>query len=310
MDVGIPLRDPHHEFWWRRIGITVAIFAVLAVADAVRRTRRSSRSVGGVVATMQARWPWRRLALAAIGLLAYHVVYLCYHNLKSWNDVRAVHDAFLTRVDQWLFFGHSPAVLLHDLLGQQLSAYVLIVIYQSFSYLVLFSFVAAVVLVDRLRDGFVFLAALIWTWVLGVGAYYLIPSIGPFDDRPQDFSGLPDTIVNETQAKYVAQREYLLAHPGASDAFAQLAAFASLHVAVAAVIMLMLRWYGRPWLFRLMAIYVGLTIVATVYLGWHFVVDDIAGLAIAALAVWLGRMTIYPRGRTSTPPASRQPHEE
>ena len=31
---------------------------------------------------------------------------------------RRLHD--LTLVDRWLFLGHSPAVLLHDLLGQNL----------------------------------------------------------------------------------------------------------------------------------------------------------------------------------------------
>ena len=39
------------------------------------------------------------------------------------------------------------------------------------------------------------------------------------------------------------------------------------------------------------------TILATVYLGWHFAVDDVAGLAIAFVAVLLGRLMIYPRGR-------------
>ena len=28
----------------------------------------------------------------------------------------------LLRWDRWLFFGHSPAVLLHDLLGQDVAA--------------------------------------------------------------------------------------------------------------------------------------------------------------------------------------------
>ena len=37
------------------------------------------------------------------------------------------------------------------------------------------------------------------------------------------------------------------------------------------------------------------TIVATVYLGWHFAVDDVAGLAIAVVSVALGRLMIYPR---------------
>jgi hypothetical protein len=30
-----------------------------------------------------------------------------------------------------------------------------------------------------------------------------------------------------------------------------------------------------------------LTILATVYFGWHYLVDDVAGLGIGAFAVWL-----------------------
>jgi hypothetical protein len=51
--------------------------------------------------------------------------------------------------------------------------------------------------------------------------------------------------------------------------------------------------------------------VATVYFGWHFVVDVPAGVVIAYLAVFLGRLVIYPHGRPrgdaviATPPPAR-----
>jgi hypothetical protein len=38
-------------------------------------------------------------------------------------------------------------------------------------------------------------------------------------------------------------------------------------------------------------------VVATIYFGWHFVVDDVTGVAMAALALFLGRLVVYPRGR-------------
>ncbi|MCW2796053.1 phosphatase PAP2 family protein [Nocardioides sp.] len=295
--VGIPPRDPGGEILRSRLVLTIAIFLVLALLDAGRRSPRGHRTPGTVLRVLRARWPRRRLGLAAAGLLAYHAVYFCYHNLKSWDVFNAPRDAMLTRVDAWLFLGHSPAVLLHDVLGQHVATYVLMVVYESFPTIVSVSFVAAVVLVDRLRDGFVFLASAIWVWILGVGTYYLIPSLGPFHDRPQDFAGLPRTIVTDTQAKYMAQRAHLLAHPAAGDAFAQVSAFASLHVGVTCVILLMLRYYGLRIAARVMAVFLAATMVATIYLGWHFVVDDVAGVAIAVAAVWLGRLTIYPRGR-------------
>jgi hypothetical protein len=37
--------------------------------------------------------------------------------------------------------------------------------------------------------------------------------------------------------------------------------------------------------------------VATVYFGWHFVVDDVAGVLLAVAAFTLGRWMVQPVGR-------------
>ena len=68
---------------------------------------------------------------------------------------------------------------------------------------------------------------------------------------------------------------------------------------VTCVIWLMARYYGLRRLSQVLGVFLFRTIVATVYLGWHFFVDDIAGLAIAFLAVFLGKRMIYPHGRTA-----------
>ncbi|KQW43959.1 hypothetical protein ASC77_21430 [Nocardioides sp. Root1257] len=296
--VDIPVRDPGGEIFRVRIAITAGTFAALALLDAVRRVPRGDRRTGPVLETLRRRWPARRLIVAAAALLAYHVVYASYHNLKSWDVLNAPRDHALTRVDQALFLGHSPAVLLHSVLGEHWSAYVLVVVYESFPTLVSVAFVAAVVGVDRLRDGAVFLASAMWVWILGVATYYLVPSLGPFDDRPQDFAGLPHTIVTTTQATYMEQRAHLLADPSAHDAFAQVSAFASLHIGVTTVIVLMAVYYRLRRTAVVLAGYLALTVLATIYLGWHFVVDDVAGLAIGIAAVGLGILTIYPTRRS------------
>jgi hypothetical protein len=307
--VGIPLRDPGGEILRTRVAITAGIFVVLALLDAVRRTPRGRRHGREVLATLRGRWPARRLGLAASGLLAYHLVYFSYHNLKSWDVLNAPRDDLLTHVDRSLFLGHSPAVLLHSMLGEHVAAYVLILVYESFPTLVSISFVAAVVCCDRIRDGYVFLASMIWVWMLGVGSYYLIPSLGPFDNVPQDFAGLPRTIVTETQATYLAQRAHLLADPTGRDAFAQVSAFASLHVGVTTVIVLMLVYYRRRRAAAVMTAYLVVTVVATIYLGWHFAVDDVAGLVIGLAAVRLGRLTIYPSATARLSAGGTRDHE-
>ncbi len=157
--------------------------------------------------------------------------------------------------------------------------------------------VGALVFADRIRDGYVLLISAMWVWVLGVASYYLIPTLGPFASAPGDFASLPPTSIPVTQAEYLAARAHLLAHPAAGDAFASISAFASLHVGFTCMVVLMLRYYGLTRLARVLTAYLVAVMVATVYFGWHFVLDDVAGIVLAALAVLLGRLVIYPRGR-------------
>jgi membrane-associated phospholipid phosphatase len=295
--VGVPLRDPGGKMFSGRLTSAVILLAVLALVDANLRTGLRGWTVRRVVTKLRERWLTERLPLAIAGLVAYHLVYVCYRNLKSWDAFNQVHDADLNRFEEWLFFGNTPASLLQDLLGQQVAAPVLAAVYISFTYLVPLSLVSALVFVDRIRDGYVFLMSAIWIWVLGTASYYLIPSLGPFASAPHDFDQLPHTGITDRQAEYLTEREHLLQNPGAGDAFASISAFASLHVAFTCMVVLMLHYYGLRRSAIVLTVYLAVTMVATVYFGWHFVIDVPAGVALAFLAVFLGRVMIYPKGR-------------
>jgi hypothetical protein len=300
VQVGIPFRDPHGAYLVSRVAMETAIAVGLVLVDGVLRTPRPL-GVRRVAATIRGRWTPARVALAAFALIAYHLAYFTYHNLKSWDVLNAPRDALLLGWDRWLFAGHDPATLLHDLLGTHTAAWVLMVWYESFGTLVILAVPAAVVLARRIRDAYAGIAALIWVWILGTATYYAIPSLGPFHSAPQDFVGLPHMMIQDTQARYMGQRAHLLAHPQATDAFAQVSAFASLHVGVTAVILGLAWWHRLRRTTVLLGVFLAGTMVATVYLGWHFAVDDLAGLGIAALAWVLGPLTVGVRRR---PPAT------
>jgi len=108
-------------------------------------------------------------------------------------------------------------------------------------------------------------------------------------------------MIQDTQARYMGQRAHLLAHPALPDAFAQVSAFASLHIGITAFLLLMARYYRMRRTTVFMSLFLLGTLVATVYLGWHFAVDDVAGLVIAVVAVRLGTWMIYPHGRPEGP---------
>ena len=78
-------------------------------------------------------------------------------------------------------------------------------------------------------------------------------------------------------------RRAVLVDPFATQAVQTIAAFASLHVAIAMTTCLMAELLGLPRCVRVAAwVFLALTVLATIYLGWHFFVDTIAGAAVGS----------------------------
>ncbi|HET8716971.1 MAG TPA: phosphatase PAP2 family protein, partial [Nocardioidaceae bacterium] len=55
-------------------------------------------------------------------------------------------------------------------------------------------------------------------------------------------------------------------------------------------------------------VYFAVTVVSTIYFGWHYIADDVAGALIAIVSVWLGGLATGQRftrgGRSSYPTTS------
>jgi hypothetical protein len=277
-----------------KLSYSLSGLVIALVADAAWRWWRTPRPERSVRRTLGERWSTERLLLLVSGLTAYHLVYFFYRNLKSWDAFNTPRDDWLLRFDRDLFGGHSPAMLLHDLLGEHTAAYVLMAVYRSFTYLTASSVVIALVFSRSIRRGYVFLVAAMWTWILGTASYYLIPSLGPFASAPEEFLGLPHTAITDTWAEYLLQRQEFLADPTAPTSFVSISAFASLHTGFTALVCFMAFYYGHKWLGSALAVYLVAIMVSTVYWGWHFTLDDVAGLVIAAVAVGLGHVMVRP----------------
>ena len=294
-DLGVDMRDPGGALFSMRLLKALEMFAILAVVDLAWRTWQG-RGAGvreALVANLRSRLAVSRLTLILLAELAYHVVYVSYRNLKSWLAFDTPQDDHLLSLDRWLFFGHDPAALLHSLLGTGVSAVILVAVYRAFTYVTAFSLQASLAFVTRLRDSYVFVTAGMWAWILAIISYYAIPTLGPFASSPQTFASLPDSAITTTQAKYLEQRAAFLANPYDHSTFVSIAAFASLHVGFTCLVMLMARYYGRRVLTIVLGVYLAAVMVATVYLGWHFAIDVVAGLVLGALSVAIGHVTIY-----------------
>jgi hypothetical protein len=131
--VDIPFKDPHGKLFRAKLPDTAEMLLLFVAIDVVVRWLRGRRGGATLWSTVSTRWTPYRIVMILAGLLAYFVVYVSYRNLKSWDVLLTPRDAMLLRWDRWLFFGHSPAVLL-DLLGEDLAARMLTDLYESFGW--------------------------------------------------------------------------------------------------------------------------------------------------------------------------------
>ena len=132
----------------------------------------------------------------------------------------------------------------------------------------------------RSTAGAWYVTAISIDWCLGAVLYYAVPSLGPVYSSPEWFARLPRTPNTSVSEMLLADRIEVLAGPWDTGTVQTIAAFASLHVAVMVTICLMAEQMRLPALIRVAAwAFLALTCVATVYLGWHFFVDVLAGFA-------------------------------
>ena len=280
----LPLRDPDGIAGPAYIRLPL-ICVLFIVADVVPRTLRRGVSVRQVV---RERCSPERLALVAVGMISFYVTYVSYRNMKAALPFARpkLRDEELLELDRVMAFGTDPAELLHQLLGTGAAAYVLSAVYLLFLAFVPLSLGAALVWGRSVRVGSWYVTALCLNWLLGTVSYYLVPSLGPVFVRPERYAELPETGVSLLQQSLARARLEVLADPGQADAIAGIAGFASLHCSVVFTAALVAHLVGLPRIIRYsMWAFLAGTILATTYFGWHYVVDDIAGLALGGVSV-------------------------
>lgn len=299
---GVPLRDPDGVASGR-LGVALLLITGLVGLDIAVRASRISP---GVLPTREAlsevrreRWNRHRAVPVALAVLSFFLTYFAYRNLKSVVPVLrpdVLYDAQLDRIDRAIFGGEAPASALHAILGTGVSAHAL-----SGVYVLLFAFIPislsiALVFSPNLETGLFYSTALALNWGLAAASYFLLPSIGPFHDLPGTFAELPVTAVTQLQDLLVTQRDAFVQNPGVPGSAQSIGAFASLHVSIyatAAFACHLLRLSRRikvvVWALT------ALTVIATIYFGWHYLMDDVAGLLIAAVSLEAARRISHVR---------------
>jgi membrane-associated phospholipid phosphatase len=292
---GLPLRDPDHVAGGRLV-LVLGLVAALVGLDVIVRAARGARtrwpSRAAMLGVWRERWTLRRGISVASALVSFYVSYLAYRNLKSVVPVLRPDELFdrqLADLDRVLLGGNDPAVLLHSVMGTDISAQIM-----SSAYMLFFAFIPgtlafALVFSPDLRAGLFYAIAQSINWLLGAASYFALPALGPVYAEPTVFANLPPSGASRLQEILLHQRVEFLHDPVAGTA-QSIAAFSSLHVSVYFTAALAAHLLGLRWRVRIGAwILLGLTMLATIYLGWHYVVDDLGGLVIGAVAIVLAR---------------------
>jgi len=287
---------------WVRLPVMVgAAFLLDIVPRAVWRGR------GGVVATgreakavVREHWTRERITLVVLGLTSFYVTYVSYRNLKNFlpDAFNKEQDGLLHRIDLWVFLGNEPATVLHAVFGTTWAAHVLSFVYLLYLPLAPISLVVWLVWSKRISYGYWYATANCLTWALGTVSYYLVPSLGPDFYAPWLYGDLDKTGVTKLQDSLWQSRQEVR-FDSFSNGVQSVAGFASLHVALTLAIALIAHYTVKTALLRWTAwVYLVLVTISTLYFGWHYVADDVAGAAIGVVSVWLGaRATGHRIGR-------------
>ncbi len=259
---------------------------------------------------VRTHWSRDRITLVVLGVLCFYITYVSYRNLKSFLPFimgETKYDRELHLIDHALLFGHDPALLLHSLFGTGVAAHFFSWIYLWFLPLVPLALTGWLVWSRKLSYGYWFATSQCIAWSLGTLSYYALPTLGPGFRYPWLYETLPSTPASALMDGLYNGRDSVL-HYGVQGAVQSVAGFASLHCAITLLMALMVQNTLRnkllKWVFWVNFV---LTIFATLYFGWHYISDNIAGIMIALIAFYVGGLASgqkFDRHGRSTGPAT------
>jgi hypothetical protein len=259
----------------------LGLFACLEV---IRMWRRGEpKPVPALIDLARRNTP--QIAIAGYGCLLIAMQLAALTWLKSMLPVAVPFwaDPYLARFDRAVF-GTEPWRLLHHL--SPLGEWVVDGIYLSWFPVKLCMLVALLALPPRPAKSRAMLAYFLTIGLFGVIGQYALSSAGPIFNEPlgfgRDFSSLHMT------STVADERTYLLnVYLNRNEAFGSgISAMPSVHVALSTWIALSIQSVWRRLALAGWAFY-AIILFGSVYLGWHYAADGIAGTAAALVSWWL-----------------------
>ncbi|HEV8432781.1 MAG TPA: phosphatase PAP2 family protein [Thermoanaerobaculia bacterium] len=214
------------------------------------------------------------------------------------------YDAALYRIDAAIFFGMSPSIFFLQLFSNPRFLHFIDDAYLSFFFGGMLFALGFFFSIPKRRVRITFVTSSVLMWLSGAWLYMLIPSLGPAYRFPDVWfpyvKELPRTQLTQAMLMRNYQAVIRLVRglgPEKITLSYGIAAFPSLHVATQVQIAMWMRKWWRPGaiLFTLTAFFV---FIGSMITGWHYLIDGIAGIALAwvsyAAAHWVARKEFRP----------------
>ena len=227
-----------------------------------------------------------RMLAAALVLLA--VFGQLKHLIPLVNQ--KLYDPALLASERFVFGGHLSGEWvqgwLSGLLGSAAAPFM------SLSYTGYYFYLTTIILIFVLQRNRAlaqeFLVAFSLLWLFGALVAYVAPTLGPCFVVPELYSHLPETSVSILQQNMWYQKQALDLDPHNAQALYLIAALPSLHIGVLLLGSIYLRRVSiilaaGSWVMVL------LTGLATLYFGWHYLVDHLAALGLVVLVMTLAK---------------------
>lgn len=271
----------------------------------VKREEHVSLSLPEVTRRVLAHFAMGRMLLEVfIAVALFHAVTVIHTNLQQRiPEVNSqVYDTTFAWLDSALCLGADPVAVLAQtrLLAEPLVARFFDLVYVSW-YFVKLPLVAYFLLTSCRRRAQAFLFAFLQMWIAHIAMVLAWPSLGPVFVTPDLFAELNLPAAHAIQETVWAGYSESLAHPEQYRVFMYegMSAFPSLHVGLVGLYALFLSG-SRRWVVWFAWVYVLLILAGSCVTGWHYLVDGIAGIGMAAVAWFVARLLFKPYARTQT----------
>jgi len=260
-------------------GFVLIVLAVV-LGELVDRTRGDLNAIVNLI---------KPLLVPSVYLFLGLVMVFAYNDLIATVKNPSAYDWLYLKMDSYLLGGSSVSAIAHSLIRRMPSS----AVWSEVIYYGMFNQIGATLIVLAIyagsKEAARYVGTLLTAYYLGLILFFLWPSMGPFYTCPGHFSEFPNFLRTYGSQLGMAQKAQLLATNRSlsqvdTDYFV---AFPCLHIAQPLIVAWFLRKWKRIVVFLLA--YDALLIPAILLLEWHYFVDIVGGVAVAALAIALNR---------------------